>query len=256
MEDSKKKPSLVEGEIVSVKGLSKEVFEATIVVPDSFQEPEPFQFVGILYGNYQLRRPLSVAGFENGRLRLIFKVKGRMTEELSKAKTGEVLSILGPLGKGFDAGEFKRILAVAGGVGIAPFLYFIQKLKTKKDISLVYGVKTVEDAWFEDVFTDLKGFLLVAEDGTSGYPGYPVDYVVAVSEQFKPDLILCVGPKAMFNSLKTVSQQLGVPAFASLEPFMGCGMGACCSCLVPLSSGGYLKACTEGPVFNLSEVRI
>lgn len=249
-------PSLVDGKIVSIKQLSKEVYEAKLSLPDEFEEPAPFQFVGILYGNYQLRRPFSVAGFKDGTLRLVFKVRGRMTGDLSRARAGETVSILGPLGRGFYAEGFSRILAVAGGVGIAPFLYFIEKMGRKKDISLIYGVKTAEDAWFEDVFTDLKGFLLVTEDGSSGYPGYPVDYLIAVSEHFKPDSVLCVGPEAMFGALKTVSEQIKVPAFASLEPYMGCGMGACCSCLVRLSEGRYVKACTEGPIFNLSEIVI
>ena len=45
--------------------------------------------------------------------------------------------------------------------------------------------------------------------------------------------------------------------FVSLEPVMGCGMGGCYSCVVPLrqqQSSHYVRACIGGPVFNGADV--
>lgn len=247
-------PNLTDASIKKIEQVARDTFEMQIVPESPIEEPKPFQFVSLLYGNYQLRRPFSIAGFDGESLRIVFKVRGRMTSELSKAKPGEKLSVLGPLGKPIQVREFQRILAVAGGVGIAPFLYFISKESSNRDISLIYGVRTLDDAWYEDAFTELKGFLLVTEDGSSNYHGYAVDYIFSVAKYFNPDLIIAVGPSQMLPAVRTASIQLGVPALASLEPYMGCGLGACCSCLVKTVDGGYVKVCTDGPVFNLNEL--
>jgi dihydroorotate dehydrogenase electron transfer subunit len=34
-----------------------------------------------------------------------------------------------------------------------------------------------------------------------------------------------------------------------MEQWMGCGVGACLACVVPAAGGGYVRVCTEGPVF-------
>ncbi|MCX7832501.1 MAG: hypothetical protein N2440_06345 [Actinobacteria bacterium] len=248
------KPVLTDAKVVKLQGVAKGIFELLLKPEIEMPEPQPFQFVSLHYGSFQLRRPFSVAGFKEGLLRVVFKIKGRMTEELASLRIGEKISLMGPLGSAFDYSKYKRVLAVAGGIGIAPFLYFFSKEVNSRDISLIYGVKTLEEAWYEEIFTDLKGFLLVTEDGSSNYYGYPVDYIIQVSSYFNPDAVVVVGPQAMLESLIPVTFQLNVPFFVSLEPYMGCSLGACGSCLVKLSDGTYVKACTEGPVFDLKRL--
>jgi dihydroorotate dehydrogenase electron transfer subunit len=248
------KPILTEAKIVELQPVAPSIFSLLLETEKKLPEPHPFQFVALHYGNYQLRRPFSVAGFKDNLLRLVFKVKGRMTAELSQARTGEKLSLIGPLGSVFDYGPYRRILTVAGGIGIAPFLYLFEKEATRFDFSLIYGVKTLDEAWYEEIYTDLKGFLLVTEDGSSNYPGYPVDYILAVSSYFKPEAVVAVGPEAMLRSLKAASLQLNVPFFVSVEPYMGCGLGACNSCLIQLTSGEFVRACEKGPIFELSKL--
>jgi dihydroorotate dehydrogenase electron transfer subunit len=41
-------------------------------------------------------------------------------------------------------------------------------------------------------------------------------------------------------------------AQVAVETYMGCGTGVCLGCAVPLNSGGYDRACTEGPVYRAS----
>lgn len=248
------KPVITEAAIVKLEQVAPSIFSLLLETEKVLPEPYPFQFVLVHYGNFQLRRPFSVAGYSGNRLRLVFKVKGRMTAELSRAKAGEKVSVIGPLGSRLDYASFKRILAVAGGIGIAPFLYFFEKEAGRRDISLIFGAKTVDDAWYEDIYTDLKGFLLVTEDGSSGYTGYPIDYIMAVSGYFAPEAVIAVGPEPMLHSMKAAALQLQIPFFVSLEPYMGCGLGACNSCLVKLANGEFVRACEKGPVFELSEL--
>ena len=65
------------------------------------------QFVNVLCGSYQLRRPISIAGFdaERGILRLIFEVRGKGTDWLAGREAGEMLDLVGPLGHGFPLSD-------------------------------------------------------------------------------------------------------------------------------------------------------
>ncbi len=252
------KPVITEAIITDNQKLTDEIFELKVVPEVEFPTPEPFQFATLHIPGFELRRPFSIAGFEKEKneLRFVIKNAGRMTRELSGKASGERISILGPLGTCFDYSKYERILCVAGGVGIAPFLYLFQMKATEMNFSLIYGVKTVDSAWYEEIYTDLKGFLLVTEDGSSGYEGYPVDYIFSVTSYFKPDCIIAVGPEGMLKSLKTVSLQLELDVFVSLENYLGCALGACGSCLVKTVTGDYVKVCEEGPVFNIESLEI
>src|SRR5207248_3815429 len=68
-----------------------------------------------------LRRPFSVYRTEGDRVEVILKAVGTGTAHMLRMKPGEVVSCLGPLGRGFDlsAGP-KTVALVSGGLGVAP----------------------------------------------------------------------------------------------------------------------------------------
>ncbi len=45
-----------------------------------------------------------------------------------------------------------------------------------------------------------------------------------------------------------------IPCEVSLENLMGCGIGACLCCVVDTVKGN-LCTCTDGPVFNIKELK-
>ena len=59
----------------------------------------------------------------------------------------------------------------------------------------------------------------------------------------------------MMRAVGRLGQAAGRPVYVSLEPVMGCGMGGCYSCVVPIHRGTgrqFVRACLEGPVFDSS----
>jgi dihydroorotate dehydrogenase electron transfer subunit len=42
----------------------------------------------------------------------------------------------------------------------------------------------------------------------------------------------------------------------SVEERMACGVGACLGCAVTSSTGGYLTACKDGPVFYIGDISV
>jgi NAD(P)H-flavin reductase len=51
--------------------------------------------------------------------------------QLSKRKIGDVLSIIGPIGNGFEFTDKKRPLLIGGGVGMPPMIAIAQQIKDK-----------------------------------------------------------------------------------------------------------------------------
>ena len=64
------------------------------------------------------------------------------------------------------------------------------------------------------------------------------------------DLVLACGP----NRMLAAAAQRWPQAQVAVETYMGCGTGVCLGCAVPLTRGGYDRACTEGPVYVASDV--
>lgn len=250
----KEKIDILDAPVKSIRHLTDSIFEIYLDAPEIALKAKPGQFVSIHLGeNHQLRRPFSIAGVKEGQVRLVIKKTGRVTKAMSRLSPGDLVSIMGPCGNSFDFGEKKKILCVAGGVGIAPLLFLIEKEVAKRDFYLIFGVKSVDDAWFEDIFTSLKGFLLTTEDGSSYYPGRAVDYLLSTDQFFKAEAMVAVGPLGMLEAYATALRYTEAEGFVSLEAYMGCSLGACNSCLVKTSSG-WKKVCQDGPVFRCEEI--
>ncbi|MGI6120424.1 MAG: dihydroorotate dehydrogenase electron transfer subunit, partial [Desulfosporosinus sp.] len=75
-----------------------------------------------------LRRPISLAEIspDQDEITLLYRIQGRGTEILAQVRSGERLSILGPLGKGFSLPEAGKLWLVAGGIGIFPLFALAQ----------------------------------------------------------------------------------------------------------------------------------
>ena len=99
----------------------------TLAAPQIAQTALPGQFVQVsvpVSGGF-LRRPLGIAEVSrtDGWIRLIYRQVGRGTEALAGATAGADVSVLGPLGRGFDI-ALNHPLLVGGGMGLTPLLFF------------------------------------------------------------------------------------------------------------------------------------
>jgi dihydroorotate dehydrogenase electron transfer subunit len=59
----------------------------------------------------------------------------------------------------------------------------------------------------------------------------------------------------MMRAVAAIGARAGRPVWVSVEPTMGCGMGGCYSCVVPVKHGAqshFVRSCLEGPVFDAS----
>lgn len=240
--------------IVSRSDLTKSVFELWLEAPPIAERAKPGQFVSIHLGkDHLIRRPFSIAGTNGGNIRLVIKKAGRITSMMSALTAGQKISVMGPLGESFKLKKYERVLCVAGGIGIAPMLFLFQKEIKNQSFYLVLGVKNIEDTWYEDVYLGLSGFLLTTEDGSSNYPGRPTDYLLTTQNIFNAEIMLGIGPLSMLKNLSATSKNMNIESVISLENYMGCGLGACNSCLVHTKEG-WKKTCIKGPAFKVNDI--
>lgn len=210
-----------------------------------------------------LRRPLSIHARDEDSVEIFFARAGLGTAILADKKPGEMLDILGPLGKGFvipGVTKGKKFCLVGGGRGIAPLYFLAQELRAKGGHPRVfYGGKTEADLPLLQKFAAQKMEVFVSTDnGSAGFPGL----VTAMLERdlvqsAQPALIFACGPDPMMKRTAEIAAERKIPAQLSLESIMGCGIGACWGCVRKIRKGRaaeWVKICEEGPVFSASEV--
>ena len=209
------------------------------------------QFINIeLTGKY-LRRPISVADYDDKTVTIIYKVVGSGTEQMRGMAKGEKLDILTGLGNGFATdNDAKRPLLVGGGVGVPPMYNLCKRLLSEgKRPTVIIGFNTKAELFYEEEFKALGVDVVVATaDGSAGVKGFVTDAIREAKVEF--DYLYTCGPLPM---LKALYDTTDVPAEFSFEERMGCGFGACMGCSCKTKYGNK-RICKDGPVLKREEI--
>src|SRR5713101_9418828 len=220
------------------------MFVLSLDAPQIAQSVRAGQFVNLGWSpGPLLRRPFSVYRTEGDRIEVILKAVGAGTEQLLAMAAGDTVSCLGPLGHGFELAPGPRSVAlVSGGLGVAPMPLAAREARAAgMHVTWVHGARTADELCSE---TDGDEVILATDDGSAGFAGT----VVAAAPD--AELVLACGPNRM---LAAVAQRWP-QAQVAVETYMGCGTGVCLGCAVPLTRGGYDRACSEGPVYIASDI--
>ena len=232
------------------------------------------------WGNHSPCHPLSGEGRE-GDIAILFKVVGKGTFWLSQRQSGDKLDILGPLGNGFGIdSNLKNLLLVAGGIGIAPLTFLMQRALSQHSITLIHGANTAAHLYPSSSFSFPGGvqYIPVTEDGTIGKRGMATDGMPDFLSW--ADQIYACGPVAMYKavadlichsepSISRYSEGANRPknltqgefckesklkqCQVSLELRLGCGIGACYGCTINTRSG-LKQVCHDGPVLEFEDI--
>lgn len=225
--------------------------------PEIARQSLPGQFLMVGCGEETvLRRPISVHNVEGDKVALLFLVVGKGTEWLSHLKDGDALDIIGPLGNGFTtSGEDRNVLLVAGGIGIAPLRFLIDKIKDScRQVTLLLGAATAVKLYPKELLPREVNLAVATEDGSAGYRGM-VTALVPNSITAADRVFVC-GPMPMLRYIAENQRQLmlmGKQVYLSLEMRMGCGLGVCYGCTIR-TKNGLKQVCKDGPVFPLDEI--
>lgn len=257
------------GIIVSQKEICPGIFDLWIKAPYITGESMPGQFVNVYLNDSSklLPRPISIceANREEGLLRLVYRVSGQRTgtEEMSRMKKGEQLSLFGPHGNGFPLEEAAdgRVFLIGGGIGIPPMLETARQLWNLRlfcePVQIILGYRD-QNCFLADAFRPYGNVVIATEDGSVGAHGTVLD---AIREKnLSADVIFACGPRPMLSAIKNYSAETKTECWISMEERMACGIGACLACVCRTtgvdrhSNVHNRRVCKDGPVFRADEI--
>ena len=219
-----------------------------------------------------LRRPFSIFEIVRGAdgtphgISILNKRIGTGTGQLFDVRVGDRLGCLGPLGQPWPLVEPPTTAwMVAGGVGLAPFATLTEALaaawRDARACSMARaavricttptGSRSAAWTWCSPPRT-----AVAARPDSSRCRSMPR---CGRRRADQPIAIYCCGPTPMMQAVAQRAADAGRDAWVSLEQVMGCGMGGCYSCVVPVKTADgtphFLRSCTAGPVFAASTLQ-
>lgn len=230
-----------------------------------------------------LRRPFSIGGLRSTgsftEIDIMGRVVGVGTAWLAGLRRGEKVDLLGPLGGSFvapSAGE--TAVLVAGGIGLPPIRWLGEVLasdgvpclaivgaQSKALLPLRVTHSPKNPGEFEQIADEFSRMgipgLITTDDGSFGLKGRVTDALGASLDRLSGTAggAFCVyacGPEPMLKAVSVLCDERGVSCQVAMERVMGCGVGTCQSCVVPVKDAGaqdgwrYALCCREGPVFD------
>ena len=244
--------------IVSQTMLADGIFDMELQAEEIAAQAKPGQFISIYVNDKSkiLPRPISICGIdaEKGILRIVYRIAGEGTKQMSSYQKGDSVKILGPLGNGFTMKKDRAIL-IGGGIGIPPMLELAKQLDGPKSIVLGYRDSQM---FLKDEFEAYGDVFVSTEDGSVGTKGNVID---AIKEQgVEGNVIYACGPTPMLKGIQAYAAENGIEAQISLEERMACGIGACLACVCQSKEADEhshvcnKRVCKDGPVFDAREV--
>ena len=274
--------------VVEVRTFPGNQYILRLHAPETARHAVPGSFVHIRCDDaIPMRRPLSImrAGAEDGWIEILFKIVGSGLRSLGHKEPGDHMSLVGPIGKGFEPSRSRpRALLIGGGVGIPPMIFLAEHMRTDSfdwqtlvlmgsEIPFPFepGQSIIATEWLGKEFGAAMPLMedwripsrLASLTGADGvFRGYVSDLarkwlgVQTDADLAKTEIFTC-GPTPMLEVVAALAREFGVPCQASLEEYMACAVGGCAGCtiLVGTPEGPAMKrVCVDGPVFDAAMV--
>ncbi len=241
--------------IIYNKKISETSMEIALEARNIIDNAYPGQFVMIMTKEDSERIPLTIYDYDKkkGILYLIYQILGASTLELSMEKDS-LFSVSGPFGKineickNIDEYKNKKIVYVAGGVGIAPIY---PQIKYLHDFGLscdvIYGARNADLLLIKDKIENVAhNVYYCTDDGSFGEQGFVTNIL---EKKHDYDVVVAIGPVVMMKNVCDVTKKYQIPTIVSMNPIMVDGSGMCgaCRCIV---DGKVKFACIDGPEFD------
>jgi NAD(P)H-flavin reductase len=238
------------------KKISSTSYEIAVEAPFVINKCIPGQFAIVMTYEDSERIPLTIYDYdkEKGLLYLIYQVVGASTLELTNAKK-YLYSVSGPLGnaneicKNPEKYKGKRIVYVAGGVGIAPVYPQVKFLKEHGfDVDVIYGSRSADLLLIRNKIEEVASKVRYAtDDGSFGTKGFVTDILEKNLDNY--DIVVAIGPIIMMKNVVKVTKEHNVKTIVSMNPLMVDGSGMCGACRCEVD-GKPKFACIHGPEFD------
>jgi NAD(P)H-flavin reductase len=212
--------------------------------------------------------PISISAIPSGDGQLVHTVRavGAVTRRLCAARSGDVVGVRGPFGRGWplEEAEGRDVVVVAGGLGMAPLRPVVHALLERRDrygrVSLLCGGRSPAELLYRDELERWRrdgsidvGLIVDAPDREwDGEVGVVTRLIRRAAFDPANAVAMTCGPEVMMRFAASALLERGMPAPAiwlSLERSMQCATGHCGHCQL-----GPLFVCKDGPVVRHDRV--
>lgn len=193
---------------------------------------------------------------QEGAFTALIRRTGALSNALFALPPGAIVGYRGPFGHGWpQLSSAQRVLAVAGGCGLAPLAGLIEAAASPAaglDLTVIYGARSVaaqvlgreRARWRQQ----LPWFETVDQAAAGMRQGSPLAHFDELFARAQPEVVLCCGPQALMQATAEECRRRGVAAeriWLSIERRMHCAVGLCGHCYV-----GSSYVCTDGPTYR------
>ena len=270
-----------DGEILTREEYPGGQFVMRIRAPRTAGNAEAGSFVHLSCDDaLPMRRPMSIMRTGDDWIEILFKIVGQGLTLLSHKQPGDVLSVLGPIGKPFTLDpERPNALLIGGGVGIPPMVFVAEAMRGDdrfrpvailgSEIPFPFEREPSEldfpgaDGATNSTMPLLESWgvptrLTSLQDYDGCFKGYVTDlarrWLDAADDATRAGtMIYTCGPTPMLKAVAALAAEYDIPCQVSLEEYMACAVGGCAGCAVRvlLPDGPAMqRVCVDGPVFD------
>tara|TARA_B110000503_G_scaffold42977_2_gene70341 strand:+ start:1632 stop:3245 length:1614 start_codon:yes stop_codon:yes gene_type:complete len=172
---------------------------------------------------------------------------GEFTHTLMDLPPGTQAYVRGPHGIPVAPPEDAKIIAVAGGTGLAAVY---QIARDFGDADVFIGARTAKRLYYLDECRQVADVHIATDDGSAGYHGVVTELLrerlQAMSQPEREQLVFYnCGPAPMVHAAAAVQREFCRPEqiFSSIDYLTKCGVGICGACATPDGR----RLCVDGP---------
>ena len=229
----------------------------------------PGQFVMVRPVSFGLEipwaRPFGICHMTARHLICFFQVQGKGTQHMAALREGDKVRVWGPLGNGFAVEPETPTLLLVGGMGIAPFVGYVNQHPKPWNVAMLFGHREPLSCYPVDSINEHVPLDSLRETE----PGDLDNLIFTLQERIRDNaeqkgLVLACGPLPFLKTVRRFALEYGARCQLSLENRMACGVGACLGCVtrtteawpVPAKRGGLVQTCNHGPIFWADQIEL
>ncbi len=175
---------------------------------------------------------------------------GEFTEQLIHLEPGTTAYVRGPYGEAVSPPDDARIVAVAGGTGLAAVWQLVRDFGNAE---LFVGARTRDRLYFLEESAACANLHVATDDGSEGYQGLVTELLRDKMAAMTLDELANVwcyncGPEPMVHAAIAVQKDFVPPEriFSAIDYLTKCGVGICGACAAPDGR----RLCTDGPFLS------
>jgi ferredoxin/flavodoxin---NADP+ reductase len=240
--------------ILAKRQLAPEVYLLEVEAPRIQKRWKPGMFIIIRPTDQSERIPLTIvdSNAERQSITMVIQAIGKTTKEaVALPVDGALADLVGPLGEAATMTTGKKVVCMAGGVGVAELLPVAKAFHDAGNhVTALCGARSDNYRILdEELKAGVDRLEWATDDGTYGFHGNVVQLLKSIAGPGEFEEGHVIGPIPMMKAAAEATRDWGLKLHASLNPIMIDGTGMCGGCRVTV--GGEVKfACVDGPEFD------